>query len=222
VTPQRIDRRIMHGATCARHLAEAIDMVMPAATPPPSPPVRWNRGMLDALPDDGRRHEIIDGVHHVTPSPGPAHQFVVAQLFGALFNYLRAEPVGWPLTSPSDIELAVDTIVQPDIVVLRRTTERPPRDWAEGGLPVLVIEVISPSSRSRDRIVKRPRYQRAGIGEYWIVDIESRLVERWRAEDERPEIIAETLRWSPAGSSSDLAIDLRALFAHVTEESADL
>ncbi len=190
-------------------------MVMPAANPPS--PVRWNRAMLESLPDDGQRHEIIDGVHYVTPSPASPHQFVVTELLGALFIYLRAEPVGWVLTSPSDIELAPDTIVQPDVLVLPRTSDRRPRRWDEAGLPILVVEVISPSSRSRDRIVKRPRYQRAGIAEYWIVDIESRLVDRWTQAHERPEIITETLHWSPPGAGTVFSIDIQALFAAVTE-----
>lgn len=185
-------------------------MVMPAATPPP--PLRWNRAMLEALPDDGQRHEIIDGVHHVTPSPGTPHQAVVTELLVALHAYLRAEPVGWVFASPSDIELAADTIVQPDVLVLPRAGSRRPRSWHEGGLPILAIEVISPSSRSRDRIVKRPRYQRAGIAEYWIVDAESRLVERWRPADERPEIVTEVLLWHPAGATVELAIALPPIF----------
>ena len=184
-------------------------MVMPAAT---QPPLRWNRAMLEALPEDGQRHEIIDGVHYVTPSPGTPHQAVVTELLVELHAYLRAEPVGWVFASPSDIELAADTIVQPDLLVLPRTGDRRPRSWTEGGLPILAIEVISPSSRSRDRIVKRPRYQRAGIAEYWIVDAESRLVERWRPADERPEIVTDVLRWHPAGASTELAIELPPIF----------
>lgn len=172
--------------------------------------------MLEALPDDGQRHEIIDGVHFVTSSPATAHQFVVSELVGLLFIYLRTEPVGWVLASPSDIELAPDTIVQPDILVLSRTSDHRPRSWAEAGLPILVIEVISPSSRSRDRIVKRPRYQRAGIAEYWIVDIESQLVERWTPTDERPEIITGELQWRPAGAASALVIDLAPIFAVIS------
>ena len=125
-------------------------MVMPAATPP----LRWNRAKHEALPDAGHRHEIIDGVHYATPSPGVPHQFLVGELMGLLFVYLRAEPAGWALTSPSDIELAPDTIVQPDLFVLPRTGDRPPRTWSEGGQPILVIEVISPSSASRDRHVQ--------------------------------------------------------------------
>jgi Uma2 family endonuclease len=192
-------------------------MVMPAATPPPSPPVRWNRAMLEALPDDGQRHEIIDGVHYVTPSPAAVHQYIVSELLTALLPWCRAERVGWVFTAPSDIDLTTDTIVQPDITVLPRTGERPPRRWSDGGRPILAIEVISPSSASRDRILKRRRYQRARIAEYWIVDPEAQLVERWTPTDERPEIITDRLHWHPAGASSDLVIDLAPIFAAITD-----
>ena len=184
-------------------------MVMPAALPP----VRWNRAMLDALPDDGQRHEIIDGVHHVTPAPAVVHQYIVSELLAALLPWCRAERAGWVFSAPSDIDLGADTIVQPDITVLPRTGDRPPRTWSEGGRPILAIEVISPSSASRDRIVKRRRYQRAEIAEYWIVDIDAQLVERWTPADERPEIITGQLRWRPARASSELVIDLAAIFA---------
>lgn len=184
-------------------------MVMPAATPTG----RWNRAMLEALPDDGRRHEIIDGVHHVTPSPSLVHQQVIADLLYALQEFLRVERVGLALSSPSDVELAEDTIVQPDIVVFARTGDRPPRDWREAGRPILAVEVISPSSASRDRILKRRRYQRAGIPEYWIVDPDAQLVERWRPGDERPEIVTETLRWLPDGARTEAAIELGPIFA---------
>lgn len=187
-------------------------MVMPATTPP----VRWNRAMLEALPDDGQRHEIIDGVHYVTPSPAAVHQYVVSELLAALLPWCKAERAGWVFTAPSDIDLTGDTIVQPDITVLPRTGERPPRTWADAGLPILAIEVISPSSASRDRILKRRRYQRAGIAEYWIVDPEAQLVERWTPTDARPEIITDRLHWHPAGASSEFAIDLAPIFSAIT------
>ena len=191
-------------------------MVMPAATPPPSPPLRWNRAMLEALPDDGQRHEIIDGVHYVTPSPALVHQYVVSELLASLIPWCKAERVGWVFIAPSDIDLRGDTIVQPDITVLPRTGERPPLTWSDGGLPMLVVEVISPSSSSRDRIVKRRRYQRAEIPEYWIVDPEAQLVERWTPIDERPEIITDRLHWHPASARSELVIDLAPIFAAIS------
>ncbi|HEX8849448.1 MAG TPA: Uma2 family endonuclease [Gemmatimonadaceae bacterium] len=179
--------------------------------------MRWTRAMLEALPDDGQRHEIIDGVHYVTPSPATPHQFVVSRILFELTRWFEKHPVGWALISPSDIELGEDTIVQPDVLVLARTGNRPPRDWKTAGLPILAIEVLSPSTRSRDRIIKRPRYQRAGIAEYWIVDFESRLVERWRPEDERPEIVTDVLRWERPGATHALEIPLTPIFDLVAE-----
>ena len=88
-------------------------MIMPAATPS----VRWNRAMLEALPEDGQRHEIVDGAHYVPPSPAPVHQYIVSELLAALVPWCKAERAGWVFTAPSDIELAADTIVQPDITI---------------------------------------------------------------------------------------------------------
>ena len=187
-------------------------MGMPAAT------LRWTRAMLEALPDDGRRHEIIDGVHYVTPSPGVAHQFVLSALLERLFAYVAANPIAWVFASPSDIELAEGTIVQPDIVVFRRAGRRPPKEWRELGLPLLAIEVVSPSSASRDRILKRFRYQSAGITEYWIVDPLSRVVERWRAASLHPEVFTDTITWHPDGAQQPLSIELLPIFDAMGEE----
>ncbi len=181
-------RTIVRRAPCAATLAEPINMGMPATIPP----ARWTAAMLYAIPDDGQRHEIIDGVHYVTPSPGSSHQLVLGELFAVLHPYLKRERVGWVILSPFDVDLGDDTVVEPDIVVFSRIGPRPPEAGEGGVVPILAIEIISPSSVRRDRIIKRLRYQRAGIAEYWIVDPSSRLIERWMAADERPEIITET------------------------------
>ena len=173
--------------------------------------------MFYALPEDGKRHEIIDGVHYVTPSSGVPHQLVIGELHVLLHAYVKRETLGWLLLAPYDVDLADDTIVEPDIVVMPRGSS-PPRAGAPGLLPLLVIEVISPSSVSRDRILKRRRYQRAGIAEYWIVDPSSRLIERWLPTDERPEIITDALRWAPPGASAPLEFDLATIFADLEPE----
>ena len=76
----------------------------------------------------------------------------------------------------------------------------------------LAVEVVSPSSARYDRVDKRSRYQEERVEELWLVDPESELVERWRPDDERPEILAKTLIWQPVGSDASLSIDLVALF----------
>ena len=84
---------------------------------------------------------------------------------------------------------------------------------------LLVIEVTSPSTARQDRQLKRRRYQRAGVPEYWIVDLDARIVERWRPQDERPEILDEQLTWQPQPGAAPLEIDLVSLFARVCDPS---
>lgn len=96
---------------------------------------------------------------------------------------------------------------------------RPARAWNTGAPLLLVIEVLSPSTARTDRTTKRRRYQRAGIPEYWIVDPDSRTVERWRPADDRPEVISEHLLWHPAGAGQPLTIGLAELFSRIHGES---
>jgi Uma2 family endonuclease len=81
----------------------------------------------------------------------------------------------------------------------------------------LVIEVLSPSTARYDRVLKRRFYQRMGVAEYWIVDVDARMVERWRPGDERPEVMAEALSWVPAAGGVPLVIDLPVLFVEALE-----
>ena len=169
--------------------------------------------MFYALPEDGKRHEIIDGEHFVTPSPEMSHQLVVGEVYVLLRAFVKREAFGWPVLPPYDVDLADNTIVEPDIVVMPRAAAGPPRSGTPGLIPLLAVEVISPSSVNRDRVLKRRRYQRAGIAEYWIVDPDSRLIERWLPDDSRPEIITDVMRWNPPGASSPLEFELATIFA---------
>lgn len=82
-------------------------------------------------------------------------------------------------------------------------------------VPILAVEVLSPSTARYDRALKRKLYQRVGVAEYWIVDLDARLVERWRPEDERPEIVTDRLIWVPAGAPEPLAVGLDEYFREV-------
>jgi Uma2 family endonuclease len=123
------------------------------------------RDDLDGLPDDGHRYELIDGVLVVSPSPRPRHQLLV----GALYRTLHAvcPPHLAVLLGPVDVVLARDTVLVPDLIVAPRGqfTER---DLP--GAPLLSIEVLSPSTRRFDQLVKRDRLQTAGVGAYWLID----------------------------------------------------
>ncbi len=128
------------------------------------------------LPDDGKRYEILDGDLYVTPSPTARHQRVSFNLSLALGQHVRANGLGEVLCAPLDVILADDSIAQPDILFI--SNERLPivRDWVHGA-PDLVIEILSPGTRERDRTLKRHLYARHEVRELWLVDPEAKAVE---------------------------------------------
>lgn len=175
----------------------------------------WTATELATLPDDGNRYEIIDGELLVTPAPAWKHQELVHELGFRLSAYLRPLGLARVIQAPADIELADDTVVEPDLFVVPLVGGRGPERWSDVRRLLLAVEVLSPSTARVDRTIKRTRYQRAGFPEYWIVDGASRVVERWRPADERPEVLTERITWHPDGAAEPLAIDLAALFSEV-------
>ena len=115
-----------------------------------------------------------------------------------------------------DCDLAVDdrTVVRPDLTVVPLVNGRYARTLAEAGRPLLVVEILSPSSTVTDREAKRSLYLRLGIAEYWIVDISARHIERWRPGAAAEQCTA-TLTWRPRGGGDAMALDLADLFALV-------
>jgi Uma2 family endonuclease len=169
---------------------------------------------LLALPEDGMRHELLDGVHVVTPSPQYPHQSILGRLAHALRSALQGRDDLELLSSPADIVLGPRTLVQPDLFVIRKEPGKRIRRWQDVGVPILAIEIVSPGTAARDRGAKRRIYQQAGVAEYWIVDLDARLVERWRPRDDRPEVLGQTLMWEP--EPGEIArIDLPPLFGAV-------
>jgi Uma2 family endonuclease len=138
----------------------------------------------------------------------------VATLFAALDIYVRAEHLGRVLFSPSDVELEPEFLSQPDLFVVSTDEWRRLRNERIIRSLTLAIEVLSPSSSRHDRVRKRPKYQRH-VSEYWIVDLDGRLFERWRPDDERPEILTTALVWQPAGVARPFELDLAGYFADV-------
>ena len=179
----------------------------------PAKALDWTVDMLDAIPADGNRYEIVDGELFVTPSPSPPHQRGGFRLAVLLDAYLRAEPrVAEVLMAPLDARVTNRTSVEPDVLVIPRpVTERPDRTIELSHL-LLAVEVISPSSARADRMVKQLLYQRAGV-EYWIVDLDAEIVERWLPSDERPEILRDHITWQPWPGKPPLLVSLPELFA---------
>jgi Uma2 family endonuclease len=175
----------------------------------------WTPDEVRALPADGRRYEVVAGELLVTPAPSFPHQEAVLLLVLALNAYLDRNKAGHAAISPADLTPETGALVQPDAFVVGLVAGRRPRDWSDIERLLLAIEVLSPSTARADRTVKRRLYQRAGVPQYWIVDLEARLVERWRPGDERPEILTEHLEWAPEPGVEPLVIALPAFFGRV-------
>lgn len=176
----------------------------------------WTVEEMWRLPDSGDRYEVIDGVLYVTPSPRLSHQDAVAALHRHLHTYLVVQRAGWPVHAPADVVFGPKRGVQPDVFVAPLVNGRRPAALDEITHLLLAVEVLSPTTAAQDRGVKRRLYQQHA-DEYWIVDLDARLFERWRPEDTRPEIVDATLEWRPAGAAEPLIVDVHAFFREVLE-----
>jgi Uma2 family endonuclease len=152
--------------------------VVTVAAPLVGPPQgRWTYADYAALPDDGNRYEIIAGVLYTTPAPGAGHQSVSARLVTFLVTHVEFAGLGRVFAAPVDVELAPDTVVQPDIVVILSANLDRITPSRIIGAPDLVVEILSPGTAGYDRREKQDAYARAGVGEYWIVDPGAQTVE---------------------------------------------
>ena len=170
------------------------------------------------FPDDGRRHELIDGVHVVTPSPATVHQRIVARLTVALSACLDASGLGEVFTAPFDVVLSEHDVVEPDLLVVLREQQEILTDLHVRGAPALVIEVLSPGTRRRDEGAKRRTYDRFGVQEYWLVNPAARSVSILRRESSGGLSLADTLTADAESKLTTsllpgLVIDLPKLFA---------
>jgi Uma2 family endonuclease len=123
------------------------------------------------FPDDGKRHELIDGEHYVTPSPRIRHQVILGNLYLLIASWLEDHPIGRVFLSPLDVVMSDFDVVEPDLMFLSHA--RAAETLTElhvRGVPELLVEIASPGTRRRDDGIKRRLYERMGVTEYWIVD----------------------------------------------------
>jgi len=133
------------------------------------------------FPDDGKRHELIDGEHYVTPAPNLKHQRVLGRLHFWLMGFVLPRRLGEVLVAPVDVLLSDCDVVQPDLVFLSQERMDLASDGANlKGAPDLAVEVLSPATRRKDVITKRHLYERFGVKEYWLVDPELDAIEVYR------------------------------------------
>lgn len=128
------------------------------------------------LPNDGKRHELIDGDHFMTPAPNTKHQRVTGKLHHALASFLDRHPLGEIFVAPYDVVLSPHDVCEPDLVFVAHDQASIVTELNIQGVPTLLIEVLSPGTRNLDEIYKRDRYARFGVKEYWIVNPEIDIV----------------------------------------------
>jgi Uma2 family endonuclease len=176
----------------------------------------WTLAELHRLPDDGNRYELVRGELFVTPPPSVEHQEIVDALADLLRPYVARHGLGRLQFPRSVVRIGSHTEVEPDLMV-RPVPPMLPASWEAMPRPILVVEVMSSTTRRRDRTEKRWVYRDHGIPTYWIVDREHRTV---RVVTPREEDVdrADTVTWHPEGASAPFVLDVAGLFRKVRRE----
>lgn len=161
---------------------------MSAAAEPSIPQGPYKLGLEEflCLPDDGRRYEILDGELAVTPAPRPRHQRLSQRLETILIARLQDTGLGEVFHAPVDVVLTDHDIVEPDILFIRRDRLHIVGELRIEGAPDLIVEILSPSTRRRDVLVKPALYARCGVPHCWIVDGDIDRLERYELDPGPP------------------------------------
>jgi Uma2 family endonuclease len=173
----------------------------------------WTYAEYARLPDDGNRYEVIDGEVLVTPAPGTLHQHIAANLFMAVRQYVEQHGLGIALWDV-DLLFVEGQFLRPDFLVVPAAGRAGITDRGVETAPALVVEVLSPSSRSIDLVKKPRRYRDFGVGEYWVAEPGDKVLSRFAFADGRREAerIAGQLMWQPEAGVAPLEIDLTQAF----------
>jgi Uma2 family endonuclease len=158
-------------------IPERTDVTIPADHIPGPKQGNWTYEHYAALPDDGQRYEIVDGVLYMTPAPNRWHQHAVLEIATFLHSYIQLTHIGEVYIAPFDVRLRFNTVVQPDMLVVLQSHLDRVTDAGVIGAPDLVVEVASPGTATHDRREKYDAYAQAGLPEYWIADPATRTVE---------------------------------------------
>ena len=158
-----------------------------------SSPAKLTHADYLRFPDDGLRHELLDGEHFVSPTPRIPHQRISQRLSFAMTAFVGEHGLGEVFVAPLDVILSEHDVLEPDLLFVSEARREILQDWVRGA-PDLVVEVLSPSTRSRDLGIKRRIYRDRGVREYWIVDPDAEAVEICRFGSDaagRPDVRGE-------------------------------
>ncbi|MBZ5564511.1 MAG: Uma2 family endonuclease [Acidobacteriia bacterium] len=146
---------------------------------------------LCALPNDGKRYEIIEGELFVTPAPRSLHQVVVANLHLALGQFVKSQGLGRVFLAPLDVVLSEFDVVEPDLLYISKAHGSRLTEANLRGAPDLAIEVLSETSAKLDRTAKLKLYARFGVQEYWIIDPDGPSAEIYRHKQKRLAMVSK-------------------------------
>ncbi len=156
---------------------DVLPVVVPADHVAGPPQGQWTYADYAALPENGQRYEIIDGVLYMPPGPGEPHQAAITLFILHLATHVQVSGLGRVYAAPFDVDLAPGTTVQPDVIVVLQANSAIITPDKLVGAPDLVVEIASPGTATHDRGRKLRAYERAGVREYWIADPIARTVE---------------------------------------------
>jgi Uma2 family endonuclease len=177
---------------------------------------RWTLEEVHSLPDDGNKYELVRGDLFVTPPPNEDHETILSRLTRVLDPYVAAQRLGM-VYHPRSVMRFDGSEVEPDLMV-RQPRIVTDKDWDDAPTPILIVEVLSGSTRRRDHLQKRELYLEAGVAEYWIIDQEARNVRVVRA-GQKDAVVTEELRWDAPGATAPCIVDLLELFGPVRARS---
>lgn len=179
--------------------------------------VRFNYDDFLLFPEDGKRHEIIDGDHFMTPSPNTKHQRISFKLSATFADFLTTHRLGEVFAAPYDVVLSDEDIVEPDLLFISTARAAIITEKNIQGPPDLVVEILSAGTRKIDEVVKRKLYERYGVREYWIVDPELEGIKIYRLTDQGYVRTAELAREANDTLSTPLLPGFQALLAEIFE-----
>jgi len=142
--------------------------------------LKWTYEDFLLFPDDGKRHELIDGEHIMSPSPFTKHQQILGNLFAVIKIFLKNHRIGEVFIAPMDVVLSNFNVVEPDMFFIASEHASIITEKHIMGVPDLVVEILSAGSRKTDEIIKRRLYEQYGVKEYWIIDPELELIKVYR------------------------------------------
>lgn len=166
---------------------------------------------MELVESSDQRYELIDGQVYLLASPGFSHQVVVNEISVRFYNYFKGKPCR-SLTAPLDVRLfgfatkfeEDPNVVQPDILVVC-DLEKVGEDNKYWGIPALIVEVLSPSTKGKDMATKLQLYMKSGVQEYWVADPVQKTIIRYSFSEERD--IEETRTFTIAETISSMAFE---------------